>query len=530
MNDSIANSPKFPRLSISITKPVLLFLVSFLVACGGGPGSSVVGGNQLGANRSSTASDWKPGVYKPSTDFKNLCQAPRKGVSKYTGESFPDKKGSWLTEKNFLRSWSHETYLWFEELPDLNPAISDPPQQYFNSLKTNKRTASGALKDQFHFYEPTEEAEASDQGIRYGYGMEYKIYSLSTPRNVVVAYVEPGSPAALAGVARGAKIMGIDSYNFITENSDDGLNAIGEGLFPSSLGAAHNFLILDAGAAEPRTVSLQSAAIETSPVLLTRLLETDSGKVGYIVFNSHVAKAEGQWIRAIQEFQQAEVTDLVLDLRYNGGGLLLLANQISYMLAGTNVTEKIFFQELLNSKSRSGTPQPFYNLGYFSDYKDLPLPALNLQRVYILSSNGTCSASEAIINGLRGADIQVYLIGDTTCGKPYGFVPEPNCGTTYYTIQMKAANGKGFGDYSDGFIPSTQGDNQTRVQGCRVQDDLTHQLGDTGEAMLATALQFRATGSCNLPTASSLQKPKADFVDGEFMAKEVRKLLIIDQH
>lgn len=527
MNESSLAPTKIPAPNARLATLLLVFLASLLIACGGGPGSSVVGGNQTTANRSSSASDWKPGVYKPSTDFQNLCQMPRKGISKYTGEAFPDKKGTWLTEKNFLRSWSNETYLWFEELPDLNPAISSPPGEYFQSLKTNKRTASGALKDQFHGYEPTEEAEANDQGIAYGYGMEYKAYSLSPPRNVVIAYVEPGSPAALAGVARGAKILEIDSYNFINENSQTGTMAVFDGLSPRTLGAAHNFLILDAGATEPRTVTLQSAEIETSPVLLTRVLETDNGNVGYVVFNSHVAKAEGQWIKAIQELQQAEVSDLVLDLRYNGGGLLLLANQISYMLAGTNVEGKIFFQHILNAKLPKTQPQPFYDLGYFSDYKDLPLPALNLQRVYILSSNGTCSASEAIINGLRGADIQVYLIGDTTCGKPYGFVPEPNCGTTYYTIQMKAANAKGFGDYSDGFIPSAQGDNQTRVQGCRIQDDLTHQLGDANEAMLATALQFRATGSCSLIAANKLQKVRADFVDGEFMMKESRKLLIV---
>lgn len=527
MNESSLAPTKIPAPSARLATLLLVFLASSLIACGGGPGSSVVGGNQTTANRSSSASDWKPGTYKPSNDFKNLCQAPRKGFSKYTGEPFPDKKGTTLAEKNFLRSWSYETYLWFEELPDVNPANTTAPVDYFLLLKTNKRTASGAPKDQFHFFEPTEEAEANDEGIAYGYGMQYKSYSVIPPRSLMVAYVEPGSPAALAGVARGAKILGIDSYNFVTENSEAGVNAINEGLFPGSLGAAHNFLILDADATEPRTLTLQSAAIETSPVLLARVLETDNGKVGYLVFNSHVAKAEGQWIKAIQEFQQAGVADLVLDLRYNGGGLLITASQVSYMLAGSNAQGKVFYEQIRNSKSSRESPFPFYDLGYFSDYKELPLPTLNLQRVYILSSNGTCSASEAIINGLRGADIQVYLIGDITCGKPYGFVPEPNCGTTYYTIQMKGANAKGFGDYSDGFIPSAQGDNQTRVQGCRVQDDLTHQLGDANEAMLATALQFRATGSCSLIAANKLQKVRADFVDGEFMIKESRKLLIV---
>lgn len=509
-----------------VLKAFLLVFSLSVVACGGGPGSSVVGGNQTDGSRSSV-SDWKPGVYKPSSEYKNFCEKPRKGVSKYTGEPFPDKKGSSLKEKNFLRSWSHETYLWFEELLDLDPAKYATPQDYFQQLKTTKRTASGALKDNFHFQIPTEEAEASDEGISYGYGMEYKVYSTVPPRNFMVAYVEPGSPAALAGVARGAKILEIDSYSLVSETSQAGLNVLNEGLFPGTLGAAHNFVILDAGTTETRTVSLQSVEVDSSPVLVTKVLETDTGKVGYLAFNSHIAKAEAQWIKAIQNFQQEEISDLVLDLRYNGGGLLFLAAQIGYMLAGDNVAGKVFYEQVWNSKLPREQPWPFFDFGQFSDYKELPLPTLNLSRVYILSSNGTCSASEAIINGLRGADIEVYLIGDTTCGKPYGFVPEPNCGTTYYTIQFKGANAKGFGEYSDGFIPSSQPNNETRVKGCRVQDDLTHQLGDASEAMLATALQFRATGSCTLPATARLQKARADFVDGEFMAKEIKQILIL---
>src|SRR5690606_11254090 len=131
VNESSLAPTKIPAPNARLATLLLVFLASSLIACGGGPGSSVVGGNQTTANRSSSASDWKPGVYKPSTDFQNLCQMPRKGISKYTGEAFPDKKGTWLTEKNFLRSWSNETYLWFEELPDLNPAISSPPGEYF---------------------------------------------------------------------------------------------------------------------------------------------------------------------------------------------------------------------------------------------------------------------------------------------------------------------------------------------------------------------------------------------------------------
>jgi C-terminal processing protease CtpA/Prc len=495
-----------------------------LVACGGGDGG---GNGTTSTGGSVTSQGWTPGVYKPSPTFDNFCESPRTGFSKYTGEAFPDKKGTRLDEKNFLRSWSYETYLWFEELPDLNPASYGTPQQYFELLKTNALTASGTPKDNFHWYESTESAEAWETGISYGYGIRLKVYSTTPPRDYRIAYVEPGSPAAQAGIARGARILKVDSYDLVNENSDAGLDALNEGMFPSAQGAAHSFEILDAGSTESHSVTLQSAEVSTSPVLLTKILETDSGNVGYIAFNSHVEKAEGQWINTIQQFNQVGVTDVVLDLRYNGGGLLLTASQVSYMLSGSFVQGKIFYEQIQNSKQPKLQPFPFIDYGWYSDYKNLPLPTLNLQRVYILSSNATCSASEAIINGLRGANIQVYLIGDTTCGKPYGYFPEENCGTTYYTIQLKGANALGFGEYSDGFIPSSQSNDATQVRGCRSQDDLTHPLGDANETMLATALYFRATGSCSTQAAGKLQKPKGDFIDGEFIEQDVRKLLII---
>jgi hypothetical protein len=121
---------------------------------------------------------------------------------------------------------------------------------------------------------------------------------------------------------------------------------------------------------------------------------------------------------------------------------------------------------------------------------------LNLTRVYVLTSSGTCSASESIINGLRGVDVQVIQIGAPTCGKPYGFFAPDNCGTTYFSIQFKGVNNKGFGDYADGFAPTANPTLPTQLPGCAVDDDFTHQLGDVGENRLEAALGYRATGQC----------------------------------
>ena len=119
------------------------------------------------------------------------------------------------------------------------------------------------------------------------------------------------------------------------------------------------------------------------------------------------------------------------------------------------------------------------------------MPFLGLSRVYLLAGPGTCSASESIVNGLRGSGVRVDLIGGTTCGKPYGFLPTDNCNTTYFAIQFQGVNNVGFGDYPDGFVPPPA---------CVVADDFSHALGDPAENQLEVALSLRNTGVCQPPT------------------------------
>jgi carboxyl-terminal processing protease len=125
--------------------------------------------------------------------------------------------------------------------------------------------------------------------------------------------------------------------------------------------------------------------------------------------------------------------------------------------------------------------------------------------VFVLTGEGTCSASESIINGLRGVDVQVIQIGSTSCGKPYGFYPQDNCGTTYFSIEFRGINAKGFGDYADGFTPANRPDiGGVSVPGCSVADDFTHALGDQAESRFAAALAYRIGQSCPSPTGMAV--------------------------
>jgi hypothetical protein len=275
----------------------------------------------------------------------------------------------------------------------------------------------------------------------------------------------------------------------------------------------HTFTVEDPGSSTPRTVTLTAANVTSTPVLLEKTVTGVNGAtVGYILYNNQVATAESELISAINDLKSRGITDLVLDLRYDGGGLLDLASELGYMIGGTQTAGETFELETFNNQYTTTNPvtgQPiaptlFHNTTQnFSAPPGQALPTLNLPRVAVITGQDTCSASESIINGLEGVGVTVYQIGSTTCGKPYGFYPKDNCGTTYFSIQFQGVNAEGFGGYGDGFSPAnTTPAAGAVVPGCSVADDFGHALGDPAEGRLAAALAYLAN-----PQASTCPSP-----------------------
>lgn len=393
--------------------------------------------------------------------------------------------GTLQDEQNYLRLWIDATYLWYREVPAMDIGAYGSAVDYFNVLKTPALTASGRPKDRYHFSYPDEKWAELSAGQQQGYGVTWVRRGDGRPRDWRVALVEAGSPADSAGLRRGDRLLEIDSIDFINATGD-AVDSLNRAINPAA-GTSHRF-VLDRGG-DRIDATLAAARVTVAPVQNTRVIDTTDGRVGYLTFGSHIAAAEAQLIAAVTTLRDAGVTDLVLDMRYNGGGLLSVASELAYMIAGPDATAgKTFEQTLPNDKSRQSLPIPFIA----KTLRGQVLPALNLKRVFVLAGPGTCSASESVINSLRGIDVDVHLIGGTTCGKPYAFLPTSNCGTTYFAIQFQGINAKGYGDYSDGFAPT-----------CTVADDLAHPVGSPGEALLAAALQYRTGGVCPAPSAAA---------------------------
>ena len=527
--------PTAMRYLSEFKRCVALVAFASLAGCGGGGGGG-------GDNNTVFTPSWQAGVFQPKSTFANKCVS-RPGTDAETGQ--PYQAGTRTDENNFLRSWTNDLYLWYSEVPDVDPATYSNTESYFGVLKTSAITASGNDKDRFHFTYPTAQWQAlSQSGVSAGYGAQWVIFETGSALRVVTAYQEASSPAAANNVTRGVEVLSVDGVSIATASTQADFDTLNEGLFPSTTGQTHQFVLQDLNGAT-RMVSLVSASITSNPVpTVSTVQPLTGGNVGYILFNDHIATSEARLKDAVSQLDAAGITDLVLDVRYNGGGYLAIASELAYMIAGSARTTGRTFEQLQFNDKHPNTdpvtgealePTPFLATANIDPaIRGQALPTLDLTRVFVLTSGDTCSASESIINSLRGVDVEVIQIGARTCGKPYGFYPEDNCGTTYFSIQFRGINDKGFGEYADGFVPTSSPSlsDPSQVVGCLVADDFEHALGDVQEARFAAALQYQSTQTCPPASAvagSGYNKPTLGAIEGHAYKSPLLTNRILDR-
>ena len=440
-------------------------------------------------------------VFEPSGYFDQVCATPRVGL---------DRQGTTLHEKYWIRSFSHETYLWHDELTDIDPASIESKFTYFSRMRTRAFVRTGRAKDRHHGATNTERyRQRQNAAPKPSFGFDR---SGSTLRNVY-----PGAPADTAGLKRGDVIV----------------SATPAGWTSPVAGTAYAFTIRGRGSASTRQVSLTPQVLSKPPVQHVKVIDTDSSdtdsseKVGYMAFFDFNRPAERELAEAIKTLKAGNVKDLVLDLRYNGGGLGHVAGELAYMIVGDQPGRTFmrlqhngkldeYMDRYVRDEDDEDSPLdliPFISqaVGYALTENEA-LPTLDLERVFVLSTSATCSASEALINGILGVDgLEVILIGGKTCGKPHGFYGTDNCGSLYFTIQVAVVNDRDFGAYDDGFYPADAREPYgVSVPGCQVADDLTRDLGDKREAMLAAALHYRENGRCPPVTSAYVASVPTD--------------------
>lgn len=471
----------------------LLVGASLLVGCG----ESKVTTTPL--NRASLT--WTQNQYEPFQAYLNQCAAPRSGIDPATGKPFEDQAGSASHEKFALRSYSRQTYLWAGQLSDQDPTTSLNPQEYFDLLKIPS--------DRFHFYVSSQQ---NYQEFILGKPVSYGItWYRDNNQEVVVTYVERNSPAALAGVVRGDRVVTIDG---LTEQAL-GYERFISAVYPTDDSPSHRFVFKNSRGEQQAEKRLTAAEIQVNSVQnINYFTAANDHTVAYFSFGSFNGTAERELIDAVNAINQQGAQELILDLRFNGGGYLNVASELAYMLGGETLKDTRVFSTLryapgnnlyggdevitfLDSTQGAGGDMP----------RGQALPSLNLKRLYVLTSSSTCSASESLINGLRGANFPVIQVGAATCGKPYGMIPLSNCGFEYYTINFRYENAKGFSEFENGLAPRNSVQAQGSPLGCEVSDPYNEPLGSQQEPLLAAALKHIDSGSCGATSLAAPRRP-----------------------
>ncbi|HSG50675.1 MAG TPA: S41 family peptidase, partial [Rheinheimera sp.] len=195
--------------------------------------------------------------------------------------------------------------------------------------------------------------------------------------------------------------------------------------------------------------------------------------------------------QAFAEFAAQGVNELVLDLRYNGGGLIRVANQLSTQIAQNAVQNQIFVKYQYNDKNTAKNTTTRFSLGQGQT-------VLNLDRVFVLTTDGTCSASEMVINSLSPF-VDVVQVGSRTCGKPVGMQPDAIGSYVLFAINFQTVNALDQGDYFDGLAPT-----------CAVADTIVGDWGVSNDPLYAEARQYITSGQCSdvAVSSASVKAPK----------------------
>lgn len=389
-------------------------------------------------------------------------------------------------QKAWVQDYFDDWYFWYAISPNPSPSGYASVGSYFGAL-LYAGTDPDFPADRYSNFIPTEDFNrffGDGQTLSYGVRVAGLEVTGFPDEPLYVRYIDPGSPAATAGLVRGDEVLAING------RSAADLNALGDyaALAPFDEGDSVTLELRNAAGAQS-TVTLDADVYAITPVPQRRNTTTVLGRpMGYLQVNDMITQASTPMSSAFSAFRSAGVEELVLDMRYNGGGLVSIANDLASYVAGNRASGDVFASLLYNDKRASANDQIF-RFGSLAS-------ALGVSRVYVLAGERTCSASEQVINGLRPF-VDVVTIGDTTCGKPVGFLPQSYCDTTYSIVNFETANADNEGRYFDGF-------NAT----CPVAEDFTQPIGGSADPLLNAAREFADTNACPA-TAAGKRAPLA---------------------
>ena len=385
----------------------------------------------------------------------------------------------------------NEWYLFPDTVGYVNPSAFSNLSDYVDALTAGAR-AQG--KDRYFTYVTSiaQEDAYYNSGSTGGFGV--RLYVDEAARRLWVSEAFEGAPALAAGIDRGAEILavGTSASNLQTVNA---LLASGGdyGLYTAlEAGNTMVFRVSDAGGT--RNVTLTKANFNIDPVSSRyglRILTDNGRKIGYVNLRTFIDTAQPELRAAFGQMKAQGITELIVDLRYNGGGAIAVAQTLASLLGGARSSADLFARLQFRPEKTSEN----------SDYDFNAEPnAIAPIRIAFIGTESTASASELVINGFRPylrADIA--LIGDNTYGKPVGQIAldQTACDDRLRLIAFATTNADGDGGYFNGLAPVME-------QSCRASDDLQYPLGDPGDDSVARAIDFLDHRTCTKITGTGV--------------------------
>lgn len=376
------------------------------------------------------------------------------------------------SQKTALLDYMQVGYLWADLAPRPAPEGYDRLEQYFAALLFTG-SASVPADRWSYLSDSAQYNQFFQDGQTLGYGIF--VNGLEAQLPLKIRYVEPQSPAAKQGLKRGDTIVSINGVSAAALLASGNFAA----LSPDKEGDA--VVLQMEGNDGARTMAVVAATYDLQPVAVQGVLTRNDGKkVGYVSLKDFITQAEQPLDDAIKGIRAEGATDIIVDLRYNGGGRISTTAKLASLIAGSAHDGKVFVHLQHNAQ-----------VSYLDSDFTLASSASGFSRAVILTGSRTCSASELLANGLKPY-MEVITLGSQTCGKPFGFQPVELCEKTISAVNFESFNAAGEGRYYQGIAP-----------GCSVKDDFSGLLGDPQETLTAAALTRLQTGQCptNVPAA-----------------------------
>lgn len=360
-----------------------------------------------------------------------------------------------------------EWYLWNEDLPNINSSNYSNVNDYFEDLKVSQ--------DRWSYIANLDELIAYlENGTYVGYGLAFK-YDSNNDLRVKLIFEE--SPIAAEGITRGWKLVVINGNN-VSELSDSQVL--------DELDKSSSTFVFENNLGEQKEITASQQEIDQNSVLKREVIDYEGTKVAYLAFDSFLNSSEAPLNEAFEYFNTNNAEELVLDLRYNGGGSTTISNQLSSLITGNLFNGEVYSKVFHNSsKSAEDFTYAFTN----------QTSAYGFDRVFVITTERTASASEMVINGLKpylGND-KVILIGSETHGKPVGMYvfEESKYNLAIVPISFSITNANDEGNYFDGITVNYE-----------ISDDLSRDFGDIEETNFRAALEFIANDNFPVITAA----------------------------